>query len=240
MHSEFIFIFLRTHSEYLNRSTGEIPLMEYQDLIEETFRSSINHMEAALTACQDPFASAIHKAVTIIENGGTLFFAGNGGSAADACHIASELVGAYEHYTAPLPAISLVTDISSLTSISNDFSFERTILQQARALVRPRDQIWLISTSGESMNLFHTAAWARDRKISTVALLGKRGGRIASQVDYPIVVPGENTQRIQEVHEVLLHILASALKRRFPEGLPWQSAKQQPSRLPDQVDDILP
>lgn len=214
--------------------------MEYQDLIEETFRSSIDHMEAALTACQSPLASAIRKTISIVENGGTLYFAGNGGSAADACHIASELVGAFEHYTAPLPAISLVTDISALTSIGNDFSFERTILQQARALVRQRDQLWLISTSGESMNLFHTASWAREVKISTVGLLGKRGGRIAGQVDYPIIVPGENTQRIQEVHGVILHILASALKRRFPSGLPWQSMKQTPSRLPDQVEDIEP
>ena len=214
--------------------------MEYQQLIEETFRSSIDHMEAALTACQGPFASAIRKAIAIVENGGTLFFAGNGGSAADASHIVSELVGAFEHYTAPLPAISLVTESSSLTSIANDFSFERTILQQARALVRSRDQIWLISTSGESMNLFHVASWARDLKISTVGLLGKRGGRIATQVDYPIVVPGENTQRIQEVHAVLLHTLATALKRRFPEGLTWQSVRQHPGHLPDQVDDIRP
>lgn len=193
--------------------------MEYQRLIEENFRSSIEHMEAALTVCQGPLASAIRKAITILEYGGTLYFAGNGGSAADASHIAAELIGSFEHYTAPLPAISLSTDTSVLTSIGNDFSFDRIFLQQTRALVRPGDQLWLISTSGESMNLFHAAAWAREKKISTVGLLGKHGGRVASQVDYPVIVPGDSTQRIQEIHIVILHILASALKRKFPDGI---------------------
>jgi D-sedoheptulose 7-phosphate isomerase len=193
--------------------------MEYDQLIEDIFRSSTIHIETALTACLAPLAAAIRKASTVIEQGGTLFFAGNGGSAADACHAASELVGAFEHYAAPIPAVSLSADLALITSIANDFSFDRVFVQQASALVKPADQLWLISTSGNSMNLFHAAAWARDRKISTVGLLGRRGGRLATQVDYPIIVPGDNTQRIQEVHIIVLHILASALKRNFPDGV---------------------
>lgn len=215
---------------------GEELKMEYQRLIEENFRSSIGHMEAALTACQGPLASAIRKAIAILEAGGTLYFAGNGGSAADASHIAAELIGSFEHYTAPLPAVSLSTDTSVLTSIGNDFSFDRVFLQQTRALVRPGDQLWLISTSGESMNLFHAAAWAREKKISTVGLLGKWGGRVASQVDYPVIVPGESAQRIQEIHIVILHILASALKRKFPDGIQLRartSATSQTQQIPD-------
>ncbi len=196
--------------------------MLHQELIEETFRSSQAHMEAALTACQGPLDGAIQKAIRLIERGGTLFFAGNGGSAADANHIASELVGAYESYTSPLPAISFTTDVATLTSVANDFSFDRIFLQQVQALVHPGDQLWVISTSGDSMNLFHAVAWARDQRISTVGLLGRKGGKISSQVDFPIVVPGDNTQRIQEVHILMLHVLASALKRRFPEGVQKQ------------------
>lgn len=220
---------------------GEEFNMEYQRLIEENFRSSIGHMEAALTVCQGPLASAIRKTISILEYGGTLYFAGNGGSAADASHIAAELLGSFEHYTAPLPAVSLSTDTSVLTSISNDFSFDRVFLQQTQAIVRPGDQLWLISTSGESMNLFHAAAWAREKKISTVGLLGKHGGRIASQVDYPVIVPGDNTQRIQEIHIVILHTLASALKRKFPDGIHARartSPTSQSQQIPD--DEITP
>jgi D-sedoheptulose 7-phosphate isomerase len=115
--------------------------------------------------------------------------------------------------------MAFTTDVAILTSVANDFSFNRVFLQQVQALVRPGDQIWLVSTSGESVNLFHVAAWAREKKISTVGLLGKKGGKVASQVNYPIVVPGDNTQRIQEVHIVMLHTLASVLKRHFPEGV---------------------
>ncbi len=194
--------------------------MEYQQLIEDMFRSSIAHTEAALTACWPPLSGAIRKSIALIEQGGTLYFAGNGGSAADASHVAAELVGSFEHYSAPLPAVSLTTDTAVLTSVANDFSFDRIFLQQVRALVRPDDQLWLISTSGESMNLFYAAAWAREQEISTVGLLGKHGGRIASQVSYPIIVPGNSTQRIQEVHILILHTLASALKQRFPNGAP--------------------
>ncbi len=211
--------------------------MIYQQIIEEIFRSSITHMETALTVCQSPLAGAIRKSIHLLERGGTLYFAGNGGSAADASHIASELVGSFEHYTAPLPAVSLTTDTAILTSVGNDFSFDSIFLQQVHALMKPCDQLWVISTSGDSMNLFHAAAWARENKISTVGLLGRRGGRIANQVDYPIIVPGDNTQRIQEVHILILHILASALKRKFPDGIQRINKSTEPvqvQKIPDE------
>ena len=194
-------------------------IMDYDLLIEELFRSSIIHMETALTACKPALEGAIRKSIEILERGGTIYFAGNGGSAADASHAAAELMGSFEHYTSPLPAIALTTDTSLLTAVANDFSFDRVFLQQVQALLKRDDILWLISTSGDSMNLFHAAAWARDKKISTVGLLGRHGGRLYQQVDYPVVVPGDNTQRIQEVHILMLHILASSLKRRFPSGV---------------------
>ena len=193
--------------------------MQYQDLIEETFLSCKAYVESALPACSAILSQAIGKSISILEGGGILYFAGNGGSAADCSHIASELVGAFEKIAAPLPAIAFTTDVAILTSVANDFSFDRVFLQQVQAMVRPSDQLWLLSTSGESGNLLRAAIWAREYGISTVGLLGKNGGKLASQVDFPIIVPGDNTQRIQEVHILMLHTLAAALKRHFPEGI---------------------
>ena len=193
--------------------------MAYRELIEQNFSDSLKAISDSLDGIAPSLEAAIESAIRSYENGGTLFFAGNGGSAADACHIASELVGSFENYSAPLPAISLATDVAILTSVANDYSFENIFLQQAKALARPGDQIWLISTSGESANVLEVAKWARDAGIATVGLLGKGGGTMASQVDIPIVVTGENPQRIQEVHILVLHTLASALKRKFPNGI---------------------
>lgn len=193
--------------------------MSYTDLIRSNFEASSELIIRSIAACSDSLENAINVSIKAYESGGTLFFAGNGGSAADACHIASELVGSFESNDAPLPAISLATDVAILTSVANDFSFQSIFLQQARAMAKRGDLIWLISTSGQSDNIFQVAAWAREKGIGTVGLLGRDGGRIASQVEIPIIVPGKNTQRIQEVHILILHTLASALKARFPEGI---------------------
>ena len=193
--------------------------MQIDQLIETNFKACTTYVEAALVACRGVIIQAIEESARLIENGGTLYFAGNGGSASDCSHVASELVGAFEQIASPLPAVAFTTDVAILTSVANDFSFNSIFLQQVRALMHKGDQLWLVSTSGESMNLFYAAAWAREQGISTVGLLGKGGGKLSTQVDFPIVVPGENTQRIQEVHILILHTLASALKHRFPYGV---------------------
>jgi len=193
--------------------------MDHGKLIEENFLTCCKYVEKAFTACKDIIEKVIDESISVLENGGTLYFAGNGGSAADSSHIASELVGAYEGLHAPLPALAFTTDVCILTSVSNDFSFDCVFLQQVQALVRPGDQLWLISTSGESINLCTAAEWAKTYGIATVGLLGKGGGRLAKIVDFPIIVPGDETQRIQEVHILILHTLASALKRHFPNGV---------------------
>ena len=193
--------------------------MDYSQLIDDTFSSCRACIENALNMCMEALPSAIDESVRALENGGTLYFAGNGGSAADCSHIASELVGAFESCVAPLPAVAITTDTAILTSVGNDFSFDTIFLRQVQALARPTDLLWLISTSGESTNLVLAAEWAGQHQVKTIGLLGKTGGKVASLVDIPIIVPGDNTQRIQEVHILILHILASALKRRFPDGV---------------------
>jgi D-sedoheptulose 7-phosphate isomerase len=194
--------------------------MDYSPMIDETFRSCQAYVEQALNACRTDLVRAIEESIASLGYGGTLFFAGNGGSAADCSHIASELVGSFESITAPLPAISLTTDVAILTSVGNDYSFNSIFIQQVKALVKPNDLLWAISTSGESANLLLACEWAKTRKIKTIGLLGKNGGKLSSIVDSSIIVPGDNTQRIQEVHILILHILASALKRKFPDGIP--------------------
>lgn len=194
--------------------------MSFIELISENFKSSSEYILRSLERCQDDLNNAIEESIRIYENGGVLFFAGNGGSAADACHIASELVGSFEEFTSPLPAISFATDVAILTSVSNDFSFDDIFVQQAKAFARKGDMIWLISTSGNSANIIKTAEWAKGAGVVTVGLLGKSGGRVSELVDFSIVIPGENTQRIQEVHILVLHTLASALRRRFRDGSP--------------------
>ncbi len=192
---------------------------QHIDLIETNFRSCGQYIQSALAQCGPALAAAMEKSISVVESGGTLFFAGNGGSAADCSHVVGELVGAFETCRTPLPAIALTTDTTVLTSVANDFFFDRVFIQQAEALVRPGDMLWLVSTSGESANLLLVASWAKDKGIATAGLTGKSGGGLALAVDYPIVAPGDNTQRIQEVHILMLHTLASALKHRFADGI---------------------
>ncbi|HEX9746188.1 MAG TPA: SIS domain-containing protein [bacterium] len=193
--------------------------MKFEELIRANFTGSAEAINVAYENCAEKLGDAIEASIGIYENHGTIFFAGNGGSAADACHIASELVGAFEDIQAPLPALSFATDVAILTSVSNDYSFTNIFTQQAKALMKKGDQLWVISTSGNSPNILDTARWAKSEGINTVGLLGRDGGKVAESVDIAIIVPSENTQRIQEVQILILHTLASALKRKFPDGL---------------------
>jgi D-sedoheptulose 7-phosphate isomerase len=135
--------------------------------------------------------------------GGTIFFCGNDGSAADAQHIATEYVVRYSASRRPLAALALTTDSSLLTAAANDLGFERVFARQVEALCRPRDLLVLHSTSGESPNLVAAARAARERSVGTVGFLGRGGGALAREVDDAIVVPSDDTGRIQVIHLAL-------------------------------------
>ncbi len=136
-----------------------------------------------------------------------LILCGNGGSAADAQHIAAEFVNRFIIERAPLPAIALTTDTSIITSISNDYSFDQVFSKQIKAIGRAGDILLAISTSGNSENVIRAVRTAHDMGIYTAGLTGKDGGRLARIVDIPIIVKTNDTPRIQEAHIMAGHLI---------------------------------
>ena len=143
---------------------------------------------------------------------GKLMFCGNGGSAADSQHLASELTGRFIKDRRPLAGIALTTDSSALTCIGNDYSFDDVFARQVMALGRAGDGLVAISTSGNSRNIVRAVEAARDAGVLTVGLLGRDGGRLAAMCDYAIVVPHDVTARIQEAHLVIGHTLCGLIE----------------------------
>jgi D-sedoheptulose 7-phosphate isomerase len=139
--------------------------------------------------------------------GGRVLVFGNGGSAADAQHLAAELLGRYRRERAPLAAVALTTDSSTLTAIGNDYEFAEVFARQVRALARPGDVIVGISTSGEAENVVRGLAAGNESGASTVALTGSDGGRLAGLAAQSIVVPSRSTARVQEMHVLSIHLI---------------------------------
>jgi len=154
----------------------------------------------------------------VLSRGGKLFFCGNGGSAADAQHLAAEYVVRFHKERRPLPALALTTDTSVLTAGANDFGFETIFSRQLEALGAQGDLLFLHSTSGESENLIQAALVAKSIGIQTVAFLAKGGGRLASLVDRAIVIPTQSTPRAQEMHLTLGHIICELVEDRVVGG----------------------
>jgi len=141
----------------------------------------------------------------VLQSGGKILFCGNGGSAADAQHLAAEFVNRFQRDRGALAAISLTTDTSVLTSIGNDSGFDRIFSRQVEALGRPGDLLVAISTSGNSPNVLRAVETARTLGVATVGLCGGTGGALASTADEAFVVPSRETPRIQEAHITLGH-----------------------------------
>ena len=175
---------------------------------------------AALKLCvaetQGPIIQAMLECVwESMQQGGKLLLCGNGGSAADAQHLATECMVRLEAERPPLPAIALTTDTSLLTAAGNDQGFETIFARQVAGLGRPGDVLLAISTSGNSLNVVRAVEAAQQRGLHTLGLLGKDGGRLKDMVHIALVVPSSNTQRIQEVHITVGHILCGALEQRI-------------------------
>lgn len=150
-----------------------------------------------------------------LRGGGTLFFAGNGGSAADAQHIATEYVVRY-HTTRPaMRAIALTTDTSLLTACANDMGFDEVFSRQVDALAEPGDMLVLHSTSGESPNVIRAAQAARARGVAVVAFLGKGGGQLKDLADESLVIPTDDTAHIQELHLAIEHVICDIVEERL-------------------------
>ena len=150
-----------------------------------------------------------------LRGGGTLFFAGNGGSAADAQHLATEYVVRYQTTRPAMRAVALTTDTSLLTACANDLGFEEVFARQVEALARPGDLLSLHSTSGESPNVIRAAQAAKARGVPVVAFLGKGGGQLKELSDVVLIVPSDDTARIQELHLAVEHLICDIVEDRL-------------------------
>jgi len=154
----------------------------------------------------------------VLRGGGTLFFCGNGGSAADAQHLAAEYVVRYDADRRPLAAAALTTDSSVLTAGGNDLGFELVFARQVEALCRTDDLLILHSTSGQSPNLLAAARAARAAGVTSIAFLGKGGGALASLVDEAVIIPSDRTSQIQLIQMALQHLIVESVERELLGG----------------------
>ena len=180
------------------------------------FSSEMDEHEQVLgatrEALREPFARLVAVCLKAVRNGNKIVFFGNGGSAADAQHLATELAVRYERDRAPIAALALTTDTSTLTAIGNDYGFDDLFSRQVEALCRPGDVVIGISTSGNSENVIRALKAARNLDAVAAGFGGRDGGRMRGLADPLLVVPSDDTARIQEMHITLGHMLCGALE----------------------------
>ena len=157
----------------------------------------------------------VNLIIATYKAGGKVVLFGNGGSAADAQHIASELVGRFKLQRQALPAIALSTNTSTLTALANDYGYEAVFSRQVEALVNEKDVAIGISTSGNSSNVIEAVKIAKKKGAKTVGLTGGNGGKLAGVVDLALTVPSDNTPRIQEAHITIGHIVCELVEREL-------------------------
>jgi D-sedoheptulose 7-phosphate isomerase len=185
-----------------------------KDTIEESIKSS-SKIILDTTKLSTKIKSAIEMIIDSIDQGHKIIIFGNGGSAADAQHIAAELIGRFKNERKTLPAISLTTDSSILTSLSNDYSFEIVFERQCEGLVLKDDVVIGISTSGNSKNIQKGILASKKNGAKTIGLLGNNGGFIEKIVDLSITVDSSITSQIQEAHRVIYHIICEHVENHF-------------------------
>lgn len=187
--------------------------VQFADVVRRHFAESAEVKQRVGGEMAGPGAKVARMLAEALLGGRKALVFGNGGSAADAQHFAGEMVGRFKMPVRPaLPMIALSTDTTVLTCVANDFSYEEVFSRQVEALAQPGDVVVGISTSGRSANVLRALRAARERGASTIALLGNDGGTIAPEVDLAIVVPSDDTTRIQECHITLIHAICELIE----------------------------
>ncbi|MGQ9662114.1 MAG: D-sedoheptulose-7-phosphate isomerase [Kiritimatiellia bacterium] len=191
----------------------------------EDWTADRERLHAKIRASQDTIArlegkveaiAAVSEAiVAALRRGGTIFTAGNGGSAAEAMHMAEEFVARFRSNRRSLPAVALVADGTVLTCIANDFGYERVFGRQVEGLGRPGDVLVVFSTSGRSENILQALEAASRKGMVTVSILGRDGGLTAGRADYEIVIEADATEHIQEAHQVLIHLVLDQVEDAY-------------------------
>jgi D-sedoheptulose 7-phosphate isomerase len=193
--------------------------MEPVERVRQIFLDSIETKRQALETAAPAIARAAALLARALGGGARVLCCGNGGSAADAQHFASELVNHYERERPGLPAIALTTDSSTLTSLANDYGYGEVFARQVHALGRPGDVLLAITTSGRSDNILRAIVAAHRREMRVIALCGRDGGGIPALLredDTEIRVPGSSTARVQEVHLLAIHCLCDLIDKLLP------------------------
>lgn len=190
-----------------------------KDIVQKILEESILVKERFIKENMDGVLKAAQQLATCFAAGHKTLLFGNGGSAADAQHLAAEFLNRFAVERRPLPALALTTDTSVLTSISNDYSFDQVFSKQIRAFGKRDDIAWGISTSGTSRNVVVAMETARDMGLFTMGLTGRGGGDLAQKCDLCLIVDSQETPRIQETHATVGHILCDLVERiLFPES----------------------
>jgi D-sedoheptulose 7-phosphate isomerase len=186
-----------------------------EDIIIRLFKESIEVKEAFINESLDRIVSVVGAITAALKSGNKILIFGNGGSAADAQHLAAEFVNRFIIERPPLPAVALSTDTSVITSIGNDYDFSEIFSKQIRAIGQAGDVAWGISTSGKSPNVIKALEVAKKKGLITIGLTGKDGGDIAKMVDYSLNVPSDSVPRIQEVHITVGHVICEMVDFRL-------------------------
>ena len=195
------------------------------NILHSNLERSIEVHERLLSVCLPELTAAAEALISAYRRGHKALFFGNGGSAADAQHLAAEFVGRYLRERKPLPALALNANTSTVTAIGNDYGFEQVFARQIQALAEPGDVVVGISTSGNSPNVLEGILCARQLGILTIALTGSTGGRLRDCADILITVPSDETPRIQECHILIGHALSDAVEQAITsEPLSMQAA----------------
>lgn len=189
--------------------------MTYRDLIDENLASLASLLNNLPKEDRKTLESEARQIAEVIRSGGTIFWCGNGGSAADSQHLSAELIGRLVNNRMPLSSASLNSDISAITCIANDFGYETIFERQLEGLAKHGDYLVALSTSGESPNILRVLSKARLIGVRSLSLLGKGGGAALQISDSSIVVTSNATARIQEMHKVIGHTICQIVEREL-------------------------
>jgi len=187
----------------------------YSELIHENFTSLTSLLRNFSKDDSQTLETEARRIAQVIRNGGTIFWCGNGGSAADSQHLSAELIGRLVNNRMPLASVSLNADISAITCIANDFGYETVFERQLEGLAKNGDYLVALSTSGESPNILRVLSKAQSLGVRTLTLLGKGGGSALQISDGSILVASQTTARIQEMHKIIGHTICQIVEREL-------------------------
>lgn len=190
-------------------------VLNVHDLFKTVFDEHTDIVPATQKACADDFFKLIDCAVETIQKGGKIVFFGNGGSAADAQHLATELAVRYCKDRAPIAGLALTTDSSNLTACGNDYGYDYVFERQVKALCKPEDLLLGISTSGNSGNVLKALEYGKSQGMICAGFSGRDGGKMVGLADPHLIVPSQTTARIQEMHILLGHLFCEALEKKL-------------------------